>query len=325
MKINLSRLYRSIGIGVLNTLRSNTLFEKFFVLQGVCVALQLRNTSKINKLEDIEFSVFSQWGEDGIIEWLIQKNGDMPEIFVEFGVENFRESNCRFLLMNRNWRGLVIDGSEKNIQTIKGDDISWRHDLTSICQFITSNNINSIIESSGISGEIGFLSVDIDGNDYWVWESIKCIQPHFVIAEYNSAFGDLLPITIPYREDFVRSKANFSNLYYGSSIVALCELATQRGYSLLGSNRAGSNAFFVRNDRMHIFDSLIQNKSVRPSRFREGRDYFGKLNFVRGIDRTGSIKDMPIVNVKTCQQNALGEAGNLFSDEWLADIDGRTL
>ncbi len=304
-------------------LRANPFFEKLFVLQGVGISTQRPERLHINSLTDVEFSVFSQWGEDGIIDWLIQNNGVMPETFIEFGVEDFRESNCRFLLKNRNWRGLVMDGDHKNIDRIRADSISWRHDLISICQFIDCENINALIKSSGIVGEIGILSIDIDGNDYWIWKSIDSVKPHLVIIEYNAVFGDLEPISVPYRKDFIRSKANYSNLYYGTSIGALCKLGSEKGYTFLGSNRAGNNAFFIRNDRFHIFEPLILKRVAHPSRFRESLDNSGKLNFIGGVVRSDIIKGLPIVNVVTGEQQTLSQIVSLYSEEWIASMEGR--
>ena len=319
----MKKIIDQFAVILMNSFRKHPLVEKFFVLQGITCSTQIINRYPIETLADVEFSVFSQWGEDGIIEWLIQRNEDMPETFIEFGVEDFTESNCRLLLMNRNWRGLVMDSSKKNIDIIRADSVSWKYDLTSICQFVTCENINSVIESSDINGEIGFLSVDIDGNDYWVWKSIDCVKPHFVIVEYNAAFGDVEPISIPYRGDFARTKAHSSNLYFGASIAALSHLAAEKGYTLLGSNRAGNNAFFVRNDRLHIFDSLIKNKKARPSRFRESRDSFGDLSFIRGIGRSQCIKDMPVVDVITGKRQVLGKLDSLYSKEWIISMAGK--
>jgi len=299
--------------------------EKYFLLQGVSIAKQLRNIESVEYLSDVEFSVFSQWGEDGIIEWLIQKNGSMPEIFIEFGVEDFRESNCRFLLMHRNWRGLVIDGSKSNIDAIQSDNISWRHDLTSRCAFITKENINELITTSGIVGEIGILSIDIDGNDFWVWESISSISPQIVIVEYNSVFGDMLPLSIPYIGDFVRSRADQSNVYYGASIRAFSLLAKRKGYTLLGGNLAGSNAFFIRNDRLHLYEGLIKNKIVRPSRFKESRDKNNNLNFKRGAERLSAISDKIVINIDSGEEKSISNFGELSSKNWVAAIEGGSI
>lgn len=212
---------------------------------------QLANNSQ-NNLQSYEFQVFSQWGEDGIIQFLISNIEIEIEkrIFVEFGVENYRQANTRFLLINNNWSGLVIDGSEENISQIKSDPIYWNYNLKAICSFITRENINDLLQENGLSGEIGVLSIDIDGNDYWVWDAISVIQPTIVVVEYNYRFGRDAVVTIPYDSNFQRSKAHFSMIYFGASLRALCKLGVQKGYTFIGCCSNGANAFFVRRDKL---------------------------------------------------------------------------
>lgn len=321
IKKNLTKVIDLVANRALGGVRGNPLIERSLALQGSIAASQQKAIEKIVCLADIEFSVFSQWGEDGIIEWLVHMNGDMPETFIEFGVENYRESNTRFLLMNRNWRGLIIDGSEDNIAIARGDNISWRHDLTAMAAFITTANINELIQKSGIVGDIGILSIDIDGNDFWVWEAINCIRPHIVVAEYNSAFGDLHTVSVPYSPDFYRGNVHYSNLHYGASISALDHLAISRGYSMLGSNRAGSNVFFIRNDRLARFEGRVADRKARPSRFREGRDIAHHLTFVRGVQRSAVIADLLVADVSTGLIQPLSSYGNLYSERWVAALE----
>lgn len=292
-----------------------------FIL-GETAARQVRALERLRSLCDAEFRVSSQWGEDGIIEWLVHQLGEIPETFIEFGVENYRESNTRFLLQHRNWRGLVIDGSDDNIDFIRRDPVSWRHDLTAIASFITRQNINSIISDASFGGELGILSIDIDGVDYWVWEAIDCVNPQIVIVEYNSAFGDIFPLTVPYTPDFVRIDAHRSNLYYGLSIRAATHLAGKRGYTLVGTNRMGSNAFFVRDDRVGEILKRLDVVQDRPSRFRESRGTDGRLNFTPPARRTGILADLPVVDVSTMAELRLGQAGELFSPRWRALLTG---
>lgn len=295
--------------------------DKISFLAGVNASHQLKVMLPISHLSDAEFRVSSQWGEDGIIEWLIQNLINIPEIFIEFGVENYRESNTRFLLQHRNWRGLVIDGNNDNIKYIKNDPISWRHDLTAVPAFITRDNINTIISNAGFSGEIGLLSIDIDGVDYWVWEAIDCVNPLIIIVEYNSAFGDLLPISIPYNKSFVRHQAHFSGLYYGLSIRAADHLAKIRGYKFVGTNKAGNNAFYIRDDRaQEILDKVI-SVCDRPSRFRESRNKNGKLSYLSPDKRASSIAHLTVVDVVKNDQFILGKY-NLFSESWLSMLSG---
>ena len=165
---------------ILNKFKSFNDTEK--ILLGRLLADQY-SKNDYEKLSDYEFQVFSQWGEDGIIQFLVRKLNICSKIFVEFGVETYHEANTRFLMMKDNWSGLVIDGSKSNINMIKNQSISWRYSLTAVESFITAENINSIITNNGINGEIGILSVDIDGNDYWVTKAIDCIQPILLINE----------------------------------------------------------------------------------------------------------------------------------------------
>ena len=109
--------------------------------------------------------------------------------------------------MKDNWSGLVIDGSLSNIKKIRNQDIYWRYELEALQAFITKENINSLISGAGITGEIGLLSIDIDGNDYWITEAISVINPIILIIEYNSAFGYEKHYSVPYDKTFVRSKA----------------------------------------------------------------------------------------------------------------------
>ena len=110
-------------------------------------SLPAKEASDVSSIQETEFRVFSQFGEDGIIQFLIS-NIEIPnKTFVEFGVEDYAESNTRFLLINNNWSGLVIDGSQPNVESIKNDAIFWKHDLTALNAFITKDNINSLIAS----------------------------------------------------------------------------------------------------------------------------------------------------------------------------------
>lgn len=291
--------------------------EKTLIAQGIFSARQLRTIEKVNTLADVEFSIFSQWGEDGIIEWLIQNLPSLPESFVEFGVENYVESNTRFLLLNRNWTGLVIDGGEENIKFIRRDPIFWRHDLSAVCSFITRENINDLIASAGLEGDIGILSIDIDGMDYWVWQAIEQVKPSILIIEYNAVYGNIHPIVTPYDPAFLRTKAHPSNLYYGASIQAIIRLGREKGFTLIGSNRAGNNAFFLRNDLAGDLLTRISNCAPRCSRFREARDADGRLTFVRGTNRSEAIANSFVHHVDTGSTGALASFKPLYDNDWL--------
>lgn len=254
------------------------------------------------QFNDYEFQVYSQWGEDGLIQHLIHQVPIERPIFVEFGVEKYTESNTRFLLTNNNWSGLVIDGSELHIEYIKNDPIYWKHNLKAEHSFIDKNNINSLIKKNGISGDIGLLSVDIDGNDYWVWDSINVVNPRIVVCEYNSLWGDKLSVSTPYDSAFGRTNAHYSNLYFGASITALTKLANSKEYSLIGSNVAGNNLFFVRNDLLGNMTVLTPKDAWVQSQFRESRNESGQLTFLSFTERLNLLVDMPLVNLDDGKQ-----------------------
>ena len=174
------------------------------------------NNLKLKILEDlsqIEFKADSQWGEDGIIDWLVNNINDIPNTFIEFGCESYEEANTRYLLENKNWSGLIIDNNKENIKAIKSSNFIWKYDLHIINETITKENINNIISKNFKFKHVGVLSIDIDGNDYWVWENIDN-QTFIVICEYNSLFGDINSFTIPYDKNFNRSQKHHSNLYF---------------------------------------------------------------------------------------------------------------
>jgi hypothetical protein len=300
-------------------------WEEFLVLQGMQAALLLRGQGCLESLQDAEFKVFSQWGEDGIIEWLVSRLPGIPQSFVEFGVEDYIEANTRFLLSHRNWRGLVMDGNPANVAKIQSRSGRWRNDLTAISAFITRENINELIGGAGFTGEIGLLSIDIDGNDYWVWKAISVVSPWIVIVEYNCVLGDLSPLTIPYDAGFRRMQAHRSGLYYGASAPALEQLASRLGYTLVGGNRAGNNMFFVRNDAMAVLGLKIGDRRVRSSLYTEARDDQGDLSFVRGIMRRDLIKDMLVTNLDSGVTASLADMGELYSPYWIAIQQGKPL
>ena len=275
-------------------------------LKGQQAALTIQlSTVHLSNINAYEFKAFSQFGDDGIIQYLINTLSISNKTFVEFGVENYEEANTRFLLMHNNWRGLVIDANQAHINHITSRHDYWMYDLTAVCSFITKENINEILAQHDFSGQIGILSIDIDGNDYWIWKEINVINPEIVIVEYNSVFGAERAITIPYASDFSRSAAHYSHLYAGCSLAALAHLATQKGYSLAGSNKAGNNAYFVRNDKLQIIKAKSVNDVYVASNFRESRNKNGQMNFVSGTQRLACIKGMPVVNTITGENETL--------------------
>ena len=255
----------------------------------------------IKSLKEVEFQVFSQFGDDGIIQWLINKIPLPFKTFIEFGVENYREANTRFLLINNYWSGLVIDGNKDNIDSVRKEQISNFYDLQSECSFITKSNINEIISSAKFHKDIGILSIDIDGNDYWIWSAIEKISPIIIITEYNCLFGFKDPYTIKYSDGFVRGKTTPFN-FYGTSLRSAYELARTRGYSFIGSNSAGNNAYFIRDDYMKYLEipKLTPEQGFVFASFSEAWDK-DRIP-LRGIEKLKSINAQKVINTLTMNE-----------------------
>lgn len=220
-------------------------------LTGQIAARQLPD--RLDSIQEAEFRVFSQFGEDGIIQYLIRRlSGKLDPSFVEFGVQSYLESNTLFLLMNNGWRGLVIDGEQKYIDLINNSEFCWKYGLKTRCDFISRENINSVFESEGFSSELGLLSIDVDGIDWHLWNALTIVRPGILIIEYNRNFPHDRPITVPYEPLFDRTQKHESRWYYGTSLGALGLLAKSKQYTFVGVERHKRNAFFVRDDLAHL-------------------------------------------------------------------------
>lgn len=143
---------------------------------------------RIRDLSAVEWQAFSQWGEDGILDWLVHHLPDIPESFVEFGVENYRESNTRWLLRARNWKGLVMDGSADHMRDLRGQDIYWQHDLTGVAAFVDAGNIDDLLTRHEFAGDIGLLSIDIVDIYNLTWNTTCAYHTIPVYCALNERF-----------------------------------------------------------------------------------------------------------------------------------------
>ena len=256
-------------------------------------------------LEETEFSVYSQWGEDGILQFLLSHVACPNRTFVEFGVEDFSEANLRFLIERSPWSGLVMDGSPDLEMHLQAAGLAWRRHIQAKSVFITAENINDLIKESCIQPELDILSIDLDGIDYWVWKAFNAYSPRIVIVEYNSLFGPSTAITVPYRPDFQRAKAHYSHLYWGASLGALIHLAREKGYSCVGSTSTGLNAFFIRDDVRGNLPTMTSEQAWRNLCVRESRDREGRMSYLSGSDRIKAIEHLPVVDVRTSESASI--------------------
>lgn len=197
------------------------------------------------RLERAGFRVYSQFDEDGIIAEIFRRIGETSRTFVEFGAGDGFE-NCTAFLLFQGWSGLWIEGDPQRterIRSTRADEIAAGR-LSVRNALITPDNIDSLIASAGLKGEIDLLSVDIDGNDYHVLERIEAVQPRAIVVEYNSKFPPPVRWIMPRNDAHVWDETDRS----GASLSALHALLDKRGYALVGCSIAGVNAFFVRKE-----------------------------------------------------------------------------
>lgn len=286
--------------------------EKDRFLMGECLLELKRNYWEHEKFvpdnwDEFGFQVFSQSNEDGLIQYLINQIDIPHKTFIEFGVENYTECNTKFLLLHNNWSGLIMDSSKEYIMSLKKSSLYWRHDIVAKDAFVTKDNINDLIRDRGFDKEVGILSIDIDGNDYWIWKAIDCISPCIVICEYNPIFGADIEVSIPYQPNFYRTNAHFSNLYWGASLGAYVRLGKEKGYKLVCINKLGHNAFFVKKDMGCSLPETPPNLAWRVAKYRESRDEKGNLSFLSHEKGLALIADQMVVDFKDGQLKKIRE------------------
>ncbi|PJJ79741.1 hypothetical protein [Mucilaginibacter auburnensis] len=217
------------------------------------------------RLNKHEYQVFSQNGEDGIIAEIFNRIGLTNKYFIEFGVTEGLECNSLNLLYKQ-WQGLWIDGDPEYIKKIntRFSDFIGDKRLTVRNNFITAENIESIFDGAGVPAEPDMLSIDIDYNDYYIWQAITKYRPRVVVIEYNSNFRPDTHFVVKYNAQRTYDGTSF----FGASLLALEQLGREKGYVLVGCVFTGSNAFFVREDLIadHFEAPYTANNHYEPNR-----------------------------------------------------------
>src|SRR5437660_3319492 len=211
------------------------------------------------------YKVYSQNDEDGIIAEIFRRIGSTDRTFVEFGVDTGLECNSVKLLIE-GWRGLWIEANAQACKTITSGFNPFLKDkrLALLQSVVTAENINTLIRSGDLDGEIDLLGIDIDFNDYWVWKAIEVIKPRVVVIEYNAGLRPPMSLTVPYQANHAGGGTNF----FGASLKALVRLGRRKGYRIVGCNISGSNAFFVREDLCadHFIEPATAGEHYEPPR-----------------------------------------------------------
>lgn len=220
--------------------------------------LEAEKYAQSGRLERFGFKVYSQNDEDGILHEIFNRIGTTNKFFIEFGVQDGLECNSHLLLF-QGWSGIFIEGDENYCQ--KMNELFKlpikQNRLKIINAFITKDNINELFLSANAPREIDLLSIDIDGNDYHIWNAIDSINPRVVVIEMNAKFPPPIKYIMPYNESHIWDGSDIQ----GASLQSLYELGLKLGYELVATNLNGVNAFFVRSDL--IGDKFAQDRSPK--------------------------------------------------------------
>lgn len=288
----------SIRDGIIGIQRRLDRFEQltFERLQRALGRVESRQIREL-PLELAAFQVFSQDAEDGLLVWLSRLVPVEQRFFVEFGIESYVESNTRFLLLDHGWEGLILDADAEHIRSIRRGEWYLAQRLSAEAARLTAENADEVLRAYS-RRRVGLLSIDIDGNDWWVWEAITAVDPVVVVVEYNAVFGPVRSVTVPYAPDFDRRVAHPSWIYFGASLAALERLGRRKGYVLVATSPSGVNAFFVRRDMLP--PELPRRSAVdlwRPCRFSESRDATGTIVKVALAEQQALVEALPLVEI----------------------------
>ena len=262
--------------------------------------------SEIKNLGDADYKVFSQTGEDGIIDYLLYSLNIKVPKFVEIGVGDYRESNTRYIFQKNCSRGLIVDKNKNLKKKVSKIVKLWKGDLTVTETVVTSENILHILNSNEFDNNLDVFSLDVDGIDYWILEALPEKLSKIFIIEYNPTFGPNLEITIPNLNDFDRKKYHYSSLCYGASLQALVKLMNKKKYIFVGSNIACYNAFFVLESEVKKLNLNLPDindlSKYTTSHIRDSRSIDGKLNYLSGKEKLKEIENCEVIDLSNSEK-----------------------
>ncbi|MDR0719916.1 MAG: hypothetical protein LBF78_09795 [Treponema sp.] len=274
-----SELEQMIQVGIMNQYK-------------IMIATPPQHIQKLPELIDTGFKVYSQFDEDGILLYIFSLIGFTNRKVVEICCGNGSECNAANLIINHACYGLLFDGDKFNIKNaitfFKNNKSTWL--LPPLCKhaWITKDNIDSLIGEEGFNGDIDLLSLDIDGIDYYIWESLKVISPRVFICECHNAVPDDMAITIPYKDDFsCTAKDNYHEDFRSVSPLAMINLSKKKGYRLIGSHKYGFNLIFMRNDIGNKYFPEVELSEISNNQY----------TIISKETRWPFIKDAPWVEV----------------------------
>lgn len=245
--------------------------QRSILLYANLASLIEKHGQPVRGLTASELKVFSQNGEDGVIAEIFSRIGPTNRHFVEFGIEDGVEGNCVFLAQVLGWSGLFIEGSDRHFPALEARYRPYPNVLA-LHTMVTPENIEATLRRGEVPQEFDLLSIDIDGNDYWIWKAIEHYSPRVVIIEYNSSLEPNSKLVQPYSS---QPSSGFST-NFGASSAALRSLAEEKGYFIVHAELCGVNLFAVRNDLAEHFADVTEFVvDRRPNFHLEGHGHSG--------------------------------------------------
>jgi hypothetical protein len=308
MKFYLIKQLKKMALHLRRYLKPEINNLKFLLGQSAIISSRAAS-SNFKDLWDAEVKVYSQWGEDGILDYICEAIGISKPNIIEIGSGDFTECNSRFLAESRNANVIAVDGRHDLIENVKSSSVFWKSQIIPLVDWVTPDKINSIILLGEEKfGKIDIFSIDLDGNDYWIIKEANLSKIGVVVLEYNPIFGAVKEVTVPRDDEFVRHRKHFTGLYYGASLKAYIKLLNNKDFIFIGTNRVGNNAFFVKNNLLHKFNIATPSNLEKyvDWRIRESREESGSLSYLSGKDRLEIIKELPLIELTTQSEVYVG-------------------
>lgn len=299
-----------------NIINSSRLDDELRYLAGqALISANKYRYHERSKIFNYDAKVFSQFGEDGILDYLLSLKGILKPSFVEIGTGDYSESNTRFVYQRTGGRGLIVDCDrdlDKKVRQVLGD-YYWKGWLTVKSEFVDIGNILSLLDEGDQGCDNSWLqadifSLDIDGIDYWIMKEIgPFLKAGIVILEYNAYFGSEKSLTVPYSPRFSRTNYHNSNLVWGASLKAYVDVMEKFGYFFVGSNLNCQNGFWLNASRYGQFREaleVIDLDGCVKNYCRESRDVNGELSLVSPDERVRVMSDAVVVDLANGNRQA---------------------
>jgi hypothetical protein len=257
--------------------------------------LQRREAGR--SLDEYQAKVFSQHGEDGITVEVFRRIDVKHRRAVEIGCGS-NGGNAGILVGALGWDALFIDGSEELVRSCA----ALYPGVTMAVGWITRDTVGPLLAANGFDDRLDYLGIDVDGNDYWIWD-VLLVRPRLVIVEFNALFGPDAAVTVAYRPDFSRKMRDKDGRpvnvkgYFGASIAGLSALGKKKGYRLVGSAPNSSNAYFVREDVAESLPECTPGEAWRPAKDGKGRAQVIEGVRAEGVHDYFRARGCPLVDV----------------------------